>query len=333
MGEGGKWTRLLGLARGAFLTYASLETGNETAPGQVTVRDMIDLYRVKKLDEQTEVYGIIAGDTTYSMSPYIHNAAFVANEINAVFVPFQVIDLDAFIARMVQPKTREVELNLRGFSVTNPHKRSVVKHLDHLDDAAAMIGAVNTIKIVDGKLYGFNTDWEGFLGPLKKAVPDLTGARVAVAGAGGAARACVYALKNAGADVTVFARDIEKAKNVSDDFGVRVETLRNGTSDPATSFAGFDVVVNTTPLGTRGDKIGEAVASAEQLNGVGLVYDLVYNPSQTKFMQEAKQVGARTIGGFDMLIAQAARQFEIWTGNEPPIDEMSAAARKRLDEN
>lgn len=333
MGEAGKWTRLLGLAHGAFLTYASLETGNETAPGQVTARDLIDIYRVKQLDEHSEVYGILAGDTTYTMSPYIHNAAFTAHEVNAVFIPFQVSNLEAFMTRMVRPETREINLNLHGFSVTNPHKQTVIEHLDHLDEAAAKIGAVNTIKMVDGKFHGFNTDWEGFLAPLKNVAPDLSGARVAVVGAGGAARACVYAMKRFDADVTVFAREFEKARILSDEFDAKEETFEDGDRRPSTDFSGFDIVVNTTPLGTRGERMNETVATAEKLNGVKLVYDLVYNPSETKLMHEAKQAGAQTIGGFDMLIAQAARQYEIWIGNEAPIDEMTLAARKRLDEN
>src|SRR5262249_54836428 len=155
--------RILGLAHGAYLTYASLESGSETAPGQISAEDMKNVFRVKELDESTDVYGIIAGDTSYTMSPYVHNAAFKAAGVNAVFVPLQVSDLDEFIRRMVRPETREIELNFKGFSVTNPHKQAIVRHLDFLYETARNTGAVNTISIENGKLYGHNTDADGFL--------------------------------------------------------------------------------------------------------------------------------------------------------------------------
>jgi len=329
MGEAGKWTRILGLAHGAYLTYATLENGEETAPGQITAHDMIDVFRVKELDKQTDVYGIIAGDTSYTMSPYIHNSAFKSERMNAVFVPFQATGLEAFITRMVRAETREVELNFRGFSVTNPHKQAIIKYLDNVDDAAAKIGAVNTIKIIDGKLHGYNTDAHGFAAPLRDRF-DVKNSRTAVIGAGGASRSCIYALKNAGAHVTVFARDVKKAELLAQDFGISVKNLENGNSKLKTSFSEFDIVVNSTPVGTRGENINETVATAEQLNGVKIVYDLVYNPIETLLLHEAKKAGAKTIGGFDMLIAQAQEQFRIWTGRNAPVEAMSTAARKRL---
>src|SRR5215204_3053371 len=146
MGESGKWTRILGLAHGAFMTYAALDAGQETAPGQVSARDLIEVYRAKELDENTEVYGILGSNTSVSMSPYIHNTAFKHHGLNSVFVPLQVHDLDDFMRRMVKPATREINLNFKGFSVTLPHKQAIIKHLDFLDETARKIGAVNTVK-------------------------------------------------------------------------------------------------------------------------------------------------------------------------------------------
>jgi 3-dehydroquinate dehydratase/shikimate dehydrogenase len=332
MGEAGKWTRILGVAHGAFLTYAAPTTTDATAPGQITARDMINVYRVKELDEWTQVYGIIAGDTSYSMSPYIHNAAFKTAGLNAVFIPFQVSDLDAFMTRMVQQKTREVELNFCGFSVTNPHKRSVISYLDETDDAAKKIGAVNTVKIVDGKLHGYNTDAEGFIKPLKEKFPDLNAARVAVVGAGGAARACVYALLKENAAVTVYARDREKARELVDSFEPDNKLLTADGYQPSANFSSFDIVVNTTPLGTQGHLLGESVATADQLKGVRLVYDLTYNPAETQLLREANAASADTLGGFDMLLCQAAKQFEIWTGQHAPVETMASVARKKLND-
>jgi shikimate dehydrogenase len=287
---------------------------------------MINVYRVKELDEQTEVYGIIAGDTTYTMSPYIHNAAFKATGRNAVFVPFQVSDLDAFMQRMVLPETREIDLNFRGFSVTIPHKEAVIKHLDVLSETARQTGAVNTIAVVNGKLHGHNTDADGFMSALENSWDNFDErTRFAVVGSGGAARACSFALK--GPNLTIIARDLSKAQELAKAFDADAELL---TDEKPFDFSRFDVVVNTTPLGTKGTDHDGTIASAEQLRGVKLVYDLVYNPQETRLLCEAKKAGAETLGGFDMLIAQAAHQFKIWTGQNAPVDEMSAAAKKRL---
>ncbi|HEY2867530.1 MAG TPA: shikimate dehydrogenase [Pyrinomonadaceae bacterium] len=332
MGEAGKWTRILGLGHGAYLTYAAPDSSSETAPGQLSVSELVDIFRVKDLDRSTEVYGIIAGDTTYTMSPYVHNAAFKSSGRNAVFVPFQVSDLDQFIGRMVTPETREIDLNFHGFSVTNPHKQTVIRHLDEIDEAARKIGAVNTIKIVDGKLHGFNTDAIGFIEPLRSKLGRLAGARIAVVGAGGAARAAIYALKKAGADGTIFARNADKGRSLAAEFQSQFQQLETGNSKLETVLHSFDIIVNATPLGTRGLPQNETIAASEQLQRVKLVYDLIYNPAETRLLREAKAAGAETLGGFDMLIAQAVEQQKIWTGEQPDADAMSATARKKLDE-
>ena len=324
MGEAGKWTRILGLANGSPLTYASLESGSETAPGQISAKDLVELYRAKTLDEKTAVYGIIGGNTSYSMSPYIHNAAFAAKGLNNAFVPLQTADLGEFMLRMVKPETREIELNFAGFSVTAPHKQAIIRHLDETDDSAKAIAAVNTVKIVDGKLFGFNTDAEGFIQPLKSAYGSVRDARVAVVGAGGAARACVYALRKEGADVTIFARDTQKADDLAKEFKAALKSLSE-IQKPEANFSGFDILVNTTPLGTKGISETESVATADQLNGINLVYDIVYNPAETLLLREAKNAGAQTINGIEMLIGQAIKQFEIWTGMDAPKDAMRQA--------
>ncbi|CAN5350127.1 shikimate dehydrogenase [soil metagenome] len=326
MGEAGKWTRILGLAYGAFMTYASLDTGHETAPGQISAKDLIEVYRAKELDETTDIYGILGSNTSVSLSPYIHNAAFKYHALNAVFVPLQVHNLDEFMRRMVKRETREIELNFKGFSVTIPHKQTIIKHLDYIDETAKSIGAVNTVKIVDGKLYGYNTDAQGFIEPLLNSYGDLSGAKVSVLGAGGAARACVYALKQNDADVTIFARDLIKAKDLAEDFGVSFADFKFQISN----FKDFDILVNATPLGMKGKAEGETPIFAEQLKGLHLVYDLVYIPFQTRLMTEADTAEVPKIGGFAMLVAQAMEQQKIWTGFDAPMKEMSQAALKRL---
>ena len=324
MSEAGKWTRILGLAHGAPITYASLDEGAETAPGQISATDLKHVFRVQELNRETNVYGVIAGNTSYSLSPYMHNATFRQTGLNSVFIPLQVRDLDNFMRRMVKPDTREVDLNFRGFSVTNPHKQAIMKYLDVVDETAQKIGAVNTVKVEGGKLSGYNTDAPGFIGPLKVLYGDLKDARVAVAGAGGAARACVYALQQEGADVTLLARDPKKAAAFARQFGMNVEALKPGQKITT------DVLVNATPLGTTGEAETETIATADELRDVNLVYDLVYNPAKTRLLREAGMSGAKTIGGLDMLIAQGAQQFLIWTGNEAPVDVMKTAITERL---
>lgn len=329
MGEPGKWTRILGLAHGAVMTYAALDSGKETAPGQISAEDLIEVYRVKELDENTDVYGILGSNTTVSMSPYIHNAAFKFHNLNSVFVPLQVNDLDEFMRRMVKPQTREIELNFKGFSVTIPHKTDIIKFLDSIDETAKAIGAVNTVKIADGKLHGYNTDADGFIAPLLDSYGDLKNAKVAVLGAGGAARACVYALKQKGAEVTIYARDLTKAQNLAAEFQVNTVEL-SALDSRLSTLEDFDILVNATPLGMKGKAEGETPVIAEQTKGLNLVYDLIYTPFQTKLMEEADRAGVPKIGGLAMLIAQAMKQQKIWTGLDAPMQEMSRAALKRL---
>ncbi len=314
MGEAGKWTRILGLAYGAPLTYASLETGKEVAPGQISAEDLRDVYRVKELSEQTEIYGVIGDPVKFSLSPYMQNAGFKAANLNAVFIPFEVKNLESFITRFLP----ESGLNIRGLSVTIPHKQAIMKYLDEIDETARKIGAVNTVKIVDGKLRGYNTDAPGFIKPLKKALKntggELSGARAAIIGAGGAARAVIYALQKEGAKVTVFARDTRKAEGLAGEFSTDLKSLE--TAD----FTGFDIVINATPLGMKGKFEGQTPSTFSQLNGISAAYDLVYIPEETPFIQEARTAGVPiVIGGAEMLVAQGAEQFEIWTGNSASL--------------
>jgi 3-dehydroquinate dehydratase/shikimate dehydrogenase len=325
MGEAGLLTRVLAPAFGAALTYGSLERGRETAPGQLSARELLELYRVHSLDGETAVTGLVGSPVSHSLSPHMHNAAFAARDLNAVYVPFDVSDVSAFVRRMARPLTRELRWNLRGFSVTAPHKSAIVKHLDWVEPPAAEMGAVNTVVIEGDGLRGYNTDARAALAPLEGLI-DLKGARVAVVGAGGAARALLWGLRSQGSRATVFARDTERARATAEAFGAHTEKLEGA------GFAGFDLVVNATPLGTRGANEGETPATADRLRGARLAYDLVYNPARTRFIKEAEAAGCETLGGLPMLVAQAAAQFELWTGTAAPAEVMLAAARARLEE-
>ena len=310
MGNAGVATRVLGPSRGAFLTYGSLDDESTTAPGQLTARNLRSLYNLDKIDRDTIVCGLIGLPVMHSVSPQIHNDWFAAEGLNGVYLPFEVKDLDEFLRRMVHPRTRELRWNLRGLSVTAPHKQTVMKYLDWLNPAAQEIGAVNTIAIKRDRLLGFNTDATGFINPLLRKSSLWNSRRAAIIGAGGAARAAVWALQKLNIVTTIFARDLDKAQPLSVSFGVNCEPLASA------SFRDYDLVVNTTPLGS-GTHIDQSPVTCEQLNGVSCAYDLIYNPADTRFLQEARKAGCDTIGGLEMLVAQARIQFELWTGRRP----------------
>jgi shikimate dehydrogenase len=196
--------------------------------------------------------------------------------------------------------------------------------LDWIEPKAQEIGAVNTIVIDNDRLLGYNTDASGLIEPLLKHRPTLSRQRVAVIGAGGVARTAVWAMKLQGAEVTLFARNPQKASPLAQGFEVSCESLAGALFD------GYDIVINATPLGS-GQFLYETPAISDQLAGAGLVYDLIYNPIETRFLKEAREAGCQTLGGLQMLVAQAAIQFELWTGKKPSAALMydSAAAALR----
>ena len=324
MGEAGIATRILGPSRGAFLTYASVDDETATAPGQLTARELRQVYRIERIDRHTEVFGLIGRPVSHSVSPHIQNAAFDATGLNAVYIPFETLDAAAFMRRMVDPRSREIDWNLRGLSVTAPHKSAVMAHLDWTDPIAKEIGAVNTIVVETGELRGYNTDAAAFITPLRGALGSLSNLSCAIIGAGGAARTAIWSLLQEGAAVSLFVRNPATAGPIAKEFGVDCYQLQ------AASFQNFAVVINATPLGTAGERQNETVADADQLAGVRLVYDLVYNPQQTRLLSEAVEAGCLTLGGLEMLLAQAAEQFELWTGTEAPVDVMREGAIQRL---
>lgn len=321
MGQAGIATRILGPSRGAFLTYGALDQESATAPGQITARELREVYRIDRINRHTEINGLMGLPAAHSISPHIHNAAFAAAAVDAVYIAFEVRDAAAFIRRMVHPRTREIDWMLRGLSVTAPHKSAVMPQLDCIEPAAKAIGAVNTIVVQNHELHGYNTDAEAFIKALRRRFAPLDGCRCAIIGAGGAARAVLWALRREGARVRLFTRSLETAKPLAERFQIDCQALEKAR------FNGFDVVINTTPLGSRGRDENETPAVADQLRGVRLVYDLVYNPAETRLMREAGAAGCETIGGLEMLLAQAAAQFKLWTGQEPNVEVMEAAAK------
>ena len=324
MNDAGIATRILGPSRGSFLTFAAQEESRGTAPGQLTLQDLHSIYHIDQITSSTAITGLVGSSVMHSVSPHMHNEAWAAVGFDGVYLPFQVRDVVSFFHRMVHPRTRELDWNLKGLSITAPHKAAVMECLDWIEPKAVDIGAVNTISVVCEKLFGYNTDAEGFMQPLNEKLQSIARSRIAVLGAGGAASAVVWALKNSDARVCVFGRDSAKAKQLAEQFGCEWSEL------PTATFKDFDVVVNATPLGSFGKQSSETPATAEQLHGVGLVYDLIYNPIETRLLREAAVAGCQTLGGLPMLINQALLQFEIWTGSKSSYSIMNDAALHRL---
>src|SRR5262245_906971 len=312
MGEHGLATRVLASRFGSAWTYA----GGLQEIGQLDAQTLLNDLHFRALDESTAVYGLVAGSVSHSVSMAMHNAALRATGRNAVYLPFPAATADDFVSF-------GRALGIKGASVTIPHKVSLFDRMDEVDAVARRVGAINTIRVSeDGKWVGGNTDVSGFLQPLRERVP-LDGLRAAVLGAGGAARAVAVALASSGSIVWVHARDRRKAQAIA--------TLTSAQVGPWPPVPGsWDLLVNCTPVGMH-PHVDETPIPQDQLTG-RYVYDLVYNPRSTRLLREATAAGCETIGGIDMLVAQAHEQFQWWTGAKPPAGVMRDAALKRLTE-
>jgi 3-dehydroquinate dehydratase/shikimate dehydrogenase len=311
MGDCGLVTRVLAEKFGSPWTYA----GDQHQVGQITAADLLDGYRFRGVSANTDLYGLVGRPISHSVSPVMHNAAFAATQLDAVYLPLPAADADDFV-------TFGRAVGIKGASITIPFKVSLFDRMDEVYAVARRIGAINTMKAQDKRWIGGNTDAAAFLGPLRDRV-DLEGKRVAVLGAGGAARAVAVALGSSNAHVTVYARSAAKAREVAMTSSAASATL----PPPADS---WDVLVNCTPVGMY-PKNNETPLPASLLTGRH-VYDLVYNPTVTRLMREATKAGCQAIGGLEMLVAQALEQFEWWTGLKPPSGVMREAALKRLAE-
>lgn len=316
MGDHGTPGRVLALRAGSPLAYASWELP-PLVPGQFTYREMVRVYRAHCLRRRTRLYGLLGSPAAaaHSLSPAMQNAAFRARKFDAVYLPFPVSDLGEFVKAIP-------ELGVAGFSVTIPHKEAILRYLDGCDLVAERIGAVNTVVVRgSGKLYGYNTDYVGVLRTLER-VMTLRESRVCVLGAGGAARAVVWALKSAGVDVAIVARRREKARKLARAAGA-VAIPRS-----ALRHLFFDAIVNATPLGMHPLE-GTSPLEPRELN-CHVVFDLVCQPRETALLRMARRAGKRTVPGCEMLVEQGASQFEIWTGMRAPMKLMRHAVLEAL---
>jgi 3-dehydroquinate dehydratase/shikimate dehydrogenase len=315
MGEAGFSTRVLSPAWGSLYTYAAPLAAEGTASGQVSARQLRHLYRVEKFTKAAKVYGVIADPVRHSISPHVHNRAFQARRVDAVYLPFlvQATQLKDFFVLADN-------LPVSGFSVTIPHKQKLIRYLDFVDPLARRIGAVNTVWKKAGKWRGSNTDAEAVTVPLSKQLR-LAKSTVLVVGNGGAARSAAYALVESGAKVSLVGRNPDRVRALAKACGAE-PLLKEQLKDKM-----FDALVHSTPLGMF-PHVDECFF--EDRIPAKLVFDMVYNPMETLLAKKAVDQGAAVIPGIQMFLEQAAQQFETWTGETAPRPVMEKAAREAL---
>jgi 3-dehydroquinate dehydratase/shikimate dehydrogenase len=315
MGETGFPTRVLSTAWGGLFTYAAPNASEGTASGQVTARILRQLYRVEKFSRSAKVYGVIADPVRHSISPAVHNRAFQAHRLDAVYLPFLVHP-----AQLKDFFVLADKLPVAGFSVTIPHKQKILRYLDVVDPLARRIGAVNTVWKKAGKWRGTNTDAEAVRVPLSRKLR-LCKSSILLVGNGGAARSAAYALTESGAKVFVVGRNPDRVRSLARSCGA--EPLLREQAEKRR----FDALVHATSLGmyphTEGCFFQNSIPA-------DVVFDMVYNPMETTLARRAAEQGATVIPGLQMFVEQATRQFEIWTGSSAPRSVMEKAATEAL---
>ena len=308
MGDAGIVSRVLAARFGSVWTYA----GDAVAPGQLGPARMRGEFSFARLSDATRLYGVVGRPIVHSLSPVMHNAAFRSIGSDSVYVPLAAADFDDFL-------TFADGFDVDGASVTAPFKLAAVECANEADVMSQRVQSANTLKRVDGRWHAANTDVAGFLAPLKDA--PMRNLRATILGAGGAARSVSLALASVGATVTIAARRLDRAQFVAARTGA---TAVEWPPAPQS----WDMLINATPLGTAPD-IADSPLPGGPFSG-HLVYDLVYNPSETRLLREARAAGCRTIGGLAMLVGQAQRQFEWWTGERIDPQVMRDAAINAL---
>ncbi|HEY1241205.1 MAG TPA: shikimate dehydrogenase [Bryobacteraceae bacterium] len=317
MGELGFPTRVLSPVFGGIYSYAAPLYSEGTAAGQVSARYLRHLYRVEKLTKAAKIYGVIADPVRHSISPVVHNRAFQARRLDAVYLPFLVSP-----AHLRDFFSMAEKLPLTGFSVTIPHKQKIIRYLDTVDPLARRIGAVNTVWRKGGKWRGANTDAAGVTEPLRRLLR-LPKSSILIVGNGGAARSAACALSDAGAKICLVGRNADRVRALAKVCGAEA-LLREQMHG-----RNFDAIVHATPLGMF-PNVKECFFNGEIPGEI--VFDMVYNPLETELLKRARQQGKTIVQGVDMFIEQAVRQFEIWTSEAAPKAVMSKAAAEALEQ-
>ena len=325
MGPFGTASRILSARLGSYLSYCCLPQ-DEVAPGQLSVNKMTGLYRFKQLTPKTKVYGIIGNPIAHSFSPLLHNKSFRDLELDAVYIPFLVEELAEFF------KTVQL-LKIQGFSVTVPHKRNIINFLNSKDALVEKVGACNTVVRRGHGFWGSNTDVAGFLAPLAAYFNDeqFKRLRVTVIGSGGAARAVLWALKSKHVPaILVLNRTVEKAKMLATEFETEWAPLAESGFKRMCNYD--DLIVQTTDVGMYPHSEADPL-EGYQFDGHELVYDLIYNPRLTRLLVRALEAGCKVINGEEMLIAQAAHQFRLFTEKEATFKNCFLADLMAIEED
>ncbi len=325
MGELGVPSRVLCGKYGAPFTYASFSKERELAPGQISFPEMKSLYRFDEINTDTLVYGVIGDPIVQSHSPLVHNAAFQKAGMNAVYLPIRV-PRDSLEKTLNEFRW----LDIRGYSVTIPHKQAVAEWADSASDIVQEVGAANTLFPQDIIWRAENTDCAAALDSLKAAVEEhtdieeLTGTKAIILGAGGVARAIAYGLLKEGCDVIITNRRHARAKQLASELGCKCIKWENRASEYA------DILINCTPLGMYPDHINETPFEMNWIRDGMLVFDTVYNPENTLFLKQARQRDCVTVSGLEMFVRQAAAQFEFFTNKPAPLETMREALRRGI---
>ena len=339
MGEPGLMTRILAAKYSAAFTFAVPSGGDTTAPGQPTIAELMHLYRFKKQQRDWPVYGVIGWPVSHSISPMVHNAGFQAVNFPGVYVPLPIEpEYEAFESTVTA--MRELpEFNLRGVSVTIPHKAHAARYVECrggiLDDTSARIGAINTLYFpAHGPVSGTNSDWFGAIEAVRAGtgwnLTDLAQKRIAVLGAGGAARAIVAGFASLGSTVVVYNRTARRAQALAFEFNGKSGQVSAAQLDEF-SPRGCHILINCTPAGMAPDVKAIALENPDVIHSSMVVFDTVYNPRQTRLLNIAAQRGAKTIEGLEMFLRQAVVQFEGFTGAAAPLRIMRVAAEAALE--
>ena len=316
MGEQGIISRVLNVRAGSAFTFGAVSADLKTAPGQVTTQDLRSIYRIDQVDTATRVYGVAGDPIEHSLSPVIMNTALRRENVNGVYLPLHAKTLKDLIHCV-----REIPLH--GLSITMPYKQAILPYLDNTDAHTSKIGACNTVvRGQEGKLYGFNTDVAGVVRPLEQRL-SIENAKVLVLGAGGAARAAVFGLKERGAEVWILNRTSAKAQKLARQ--AKAHTIKRADLRKIA----FDVIINATPVG-MGNTL-DCPLKVQDFQAL-VVFDMVYDPVETHLLQVARAKGIAVIPGVEMFVQQAARQFEIWTGKPAPAGDMLRAVTITLQD-
>ena len=316
MGEQGIISRVLSVRAGSVFTFGAVSADLKTAPGQISAGELRSIYRIDQVDAATRVYGVAGDPIEHSLSPVIMNTALRRENVNGVYLPLHAKTLKDLIHCV-----REIPLH--GLSVTMPYKQSILAHLDNTDAHTTKIGACNTVvRGQDGKLYGFNTDAAGVVRPLEQRL-SIENAKVLVLGAGGAARAAVFGLKERGAEIWILNRTSVKAQKLARQ--AKARTIKRADLRKIA----FDVIINATPVGMGNTR--DCPLKDEEIQA-RVVFDMVYDPVETHLLQVARAKGIAVIPGVEMFVQQAARQFEIWTGKPAPAGDMLRAVTIALQD-